>query len=70
MNTTVVKYGIECGHSRSPSSLVQALALSRTWYQRARQRRQLASLDRGQLEDVGISQGDALMEAAKPFWKA
>ena len=65
-----MRYGIKCGHSQSPSRLVQALALSRTWYQRARQRRQLASLDRGQLEDVGISQGDALMEAAKPFWKA
>ena len=65
-----MRYGIKCGHSQSPSRLVQALALSRTWYERARQRRQLASPDRGQLKDVGISHSDALMEAAKPFWKA
>lgn len=70
MNTTAIEFAVERGHCPNHSRLAQAFDLSRTWYYRARQRRQLAGLDRSQLKDMGISQGDALMEAAKPFWKA
>ena len=43
--------------------------LLNTWYQRSRQRRQLAQLSGDQLRDIGIGQGEALLEAAKPFWQ-
>ena len=33
-----------------------------------RSRRALAEMDRHQLADIGISPGDAMMEAARPFW--
>ena len=39
------------------------------WWQRARQRRQLAELSEGQLDDIGVTREQALAEAAKPFWK-
>lgn len=38
------------------------------WYQRYRQRRQLLTLDHGQLKDVGITVADAQHEGRKPFW--
>jgi uncharacterized protein YjiS (DUF1127 family) len=41
-----------------------------TWSERARQRRELASLDEKLLRDIGISRADAIGEAAKPFWRA
>ncbi|MCG6966669.1 MAG: DUF1127 domain-containing protein [Chromatiaceae bacterium] len=48
----------------------QAVQLIRAWQQRATQRRQLACLSEPQLRDIGISRGEALREAAKPFWRA
>lgn len=32
------------------------------------QRRKLARLTQHQLDDMGISRGDAMREAARPFW--
>lgn len=49
--------------------LSQALVLARHWQINQRTRRQLAQLDSHQLKDIGISHGDALEEASKPFWK-
>lgn len=40
------------------------------WRQRARQRRQLATLSDRQLDDIGISRAQADCESAKPFWRA
>ena len=40
------------------------------WLARQRQRRRLAELTRAELEDIGISRGEALAEARKPFWRA
>lgn len=37
---------------------------------RRRSRRMLARLDDRMLRDVGISQREARIEAAKPFWQA
>ena len=39
------------------------------WHERARQRRQLASLDDRQLHDIGISRSDAIREYYKPSWR-
>lgn len=39
------------------------------WFQRARQRRQLAALSARQLDDIGITREQAASEAAKPFWR-
>jgi len=42
------------------------------WIGRSRQRRQLgelADLDDYLLKDIGLSQHEALREAAKPFWR-
>ncbi|MBS99547.1 MAG: DUF1127 domain-containing protein [Oceanospirillaceae bacterium] len=39
------------------------------WYQRYRQRRQLARLAPEMLKDIGISRSDALQESKKPFWQ-
>jgi uncharacterized protein YjiS (DUF1127 family) len=39
------------------------------WLARWHGRRELRSLDDEQLKDVGISCGDVLWEAGKPFWR-
>jgi len=40
----------------------------RTWRTRARSRRALGELSCRLLRDVGITAGDARLEANKPFW--
>ena len=40
------------------------------WQERARQRRQLLTLDDAALKDFGRNSADAVCEAAKPFWRA
>ncbi len=45
------------------------LAWCRDCAERRRSRQLLAELDRRQLSDIGVSRGDALIEARKPFWR-
>jgi uncharacterized protein YjiS (DUF1127 family) len=40
-----------------------------TWRRRARERRELAQLDRRSLHDLGLSEGQIQFEANKPFWR-
>lgn len=49
----------------------RARATVRRWRATAKQRRELAILaeDTDFLKDIGVSQGDAMIEANKPFWK-
>lgn len=49
----------------------RAIATVRRWRTTAKQRRELALLveDTDFLKDIGVSQGDAMIEANKPFWK-
>jgi uncharacterized protein YjiS (DUF1127 family) len=51
------------------SRLREARQWAVTLYQRARQRRALASLDERLLRDVGITPEQARSEANKPFWQ-
>jgi uncharacterized protein YjiS (DUF1127 family) len=39
------------------------------WWEVARQRRDLASLDDQALHDIGLSRSDVSAETAKPFWR-
>ncbi|WP_370583999.1 DUF1127 domain-containing protein [Motiliproteus sp. SC1-56] len=41
----------------------------RRWYQNWRTRKQLLGLTPHELKDIGISRGEALEEASKPFWR-
>jgi uncharacterized protein YjiS (DUF1127 family) len=41
-----------------------------TWRRRARERRELASLDARSLRDLGLSASDVNFEANKPFWRS
>lgn len=50
-------------------SLQQLWQLLRIWQQRARTRRQLATLDDRLLADAGISHGERMEELRKPFWR-
>lgn len=39
------------------------------WPERRRQRRALAELTPDQLKDIGLTRGQALDEADRPFWR-
>jgi len=39
------------------------------WYERSRQRRQLARLDDRLLRDIGLDRASAMEEASKSFWQ-
>ena len=49
---------------------MQLVGVLDCWDQRQRTRRQLAKLNDSQLRDIGLSRGDAQLEAYKPFWRA
>jgi uncharacterized protein YjiS (DUF1127 family) len=60
-------------HERGLLTLIgEALLKPWFWAGRSRQRRQLgelAELNNHLLKDIGVSQEEALREAAKPFWR-
>jgi uncharacterized protein YjiS (DUF1127 family) len=39
------------------------------WRERARQRRQLRTLNDRMLRDIGLTRADVLAESSKPFWR-
>jgi uncharacterized protein YjiS (DUF1127 family) len=41
-----------------------------TWRERRHGRRELARWSERDLRDVGLSPGDVIFEAGKPFWRA
>ena len=47
----------------------QGIELLMVWHERARQRRQLQSLNDQMLRDIGLGRADVEAEAAKPFWR-
>ncbi len=71
IETPVATYlGQQAGHAgsflRAVSAAVDRIYL---WQERAAQRAHLVSLDDHLLKDLGISRGEAVHEAAKPFWR-
>jgi uncharacterized protein YjiS (DUF1127 family) len=44
------------------------VGLLRTWFRRARERRELVELSDAQLRDVGLSRHTVKREVEKPFW--
>jgi uncharacterized protein YjiS (DUF1127 family) len=49
--------------------LITALDLILAWIERAKQRTQLAELDRVSLRDLGLSEADIDTECRKHFWQ-
>jgi uncharacterized protein YjiS (DUF1127 family) len=49
--------------------LRRAADLLLIWHERARQRRQLTSLNDRMLRDLGLTRADVMAETSKPFWR-
>jgi uncharacterized protein YjiS (DUF1127 family) len=49
--------------------LAQFVELALAWLERARQRRQLQTLNDHMLKDLGLSRADVEGEVSKPFWR-
>jgi uncharacterized protein YjiS (DUF1127 family) len=50
--------------------LAQLTETLHVWRQRYEERRELAKWSDRDLHDIGVSSGDAIFEASKPFWQA
>jgi uncharacterized protein YjiS (DUF1127 family) len=59
------------GREPSPAAgwLQRFVDLIFLWHERARGRRQLATLDHRMLADIGIDTATAMNEADRPFWR-
>ncbi len=55
-------------HGRS--FLSQLIETLHVWRQRYESRRELVRWSDRELHDIGVSSGDAIYEASKPFWRA
>jgi uncharacterized protein YjiS (DUF1127 family) len=69
MSTLTLSYYQRQNERSWQSTTGQLVTLLKTWYQRSRQRQQLAQLSDRQLDDIGLDRAAALAEAAKPFWR-
>jgi uncharacterized protein YjiS (DUF1127 family) len=67
----------EIAHRRARNTLVYAVwaaarfawSISRSWSERARQRRTLAMLSDHSLRDIGLSRAEVTFESRRPFWR-
>ena len=48
----------------------QLLDMVHNWRERQHSRRELAAWTERDMRDAGVSPGDVMYEAAKPFWQA
>ena len=53
----------------SPTIIVRLAREIAAWRRRSRERQELARMTGRDLQDLGITPGDALRELAKPFWR-
>ena len=60
---------LEAGCRKAGLDLIEVLDVVAAWSQRARERRQLLTLDERMLKDIGANRADAWQEARKPFWQ-
>ena len=65
---TVTRSAADFASTSDRSVSEQIHDLLRTWFERDRQRRQLAELSDHLLRDIGVTRAEAMREAAKPFW--
>ncbi len=49
-------------------SLAACVSVLKSWSDRYRQRRHLATLDARMLDDIGLHREDVTWECGKPFW--
>ena len=61
--------GLGRGRPTCQVRLAGVVDLILTWYERARQRRQLQTLSDHMLHDLGLGRVDVEAEAEKPFWR-
>jgi uncharacterized protein YjiS (DUF1127 family) len=61
--------GLRSNHPR-PTILQRLVAAVATWRRRARERHMLASLDATTRRDLGLSDAEIWLEAAKAPWRA
>jgi uncharacterized protein YjiS (DUF1127 family) len=61
---------IERSWTRAMGALTAAIVNIEVMVDRARQRRQLLSMDHSALGDIGLSSADANGEGSKHFWQA
>jgi uncharacterized protein YjiS (DUF1127 family) len=54
---------------RKAAGIQKLLRLLRLWLDRRAWRRELATLDAGQMRDCGFNPVEVRLEAAKPFWR-
>jgi uncharacterized protein YjiS (DUF1127 family) len=54
----------------APLSLATVAERFHVWRERAHQRRELAQWSERDIHDAGLSVGDVMAEASKPFWRA
>lgn len=69
MSTLTLNYQGPTDRSWQPSA-GHLSAIFKVWFQRARQRQQLAQLTDRELRDIGVSLAEAYSEATKPFWQS
>ena len=66
--TTLIVSGMINTHETS--LFRRSLTTLRTWSERARARRELASWGERELHDIGVSWSTVAEEVNKPFWRA
>ncbi|KZD22116.1 hypothetical protein A4A58_08570 [Tardiphaga robiniae] len=54
----------------APLSLAAIAETFDVWRERAHQRRELVHWSERDIHDAGLSVGDVMAEASKPFWRA
>ena len=57
-------------NNHGPGVLSQLADTFHIWRQRYQARHELAQWSDRELHDIGLSSGDAIYEASKPFWQA
>jgi len=56
-------------HAPAPIAAPLWRDIARAW-QRRRERKELLAMSEHDLHDIGLTRGDAIHEAEKPFWRA